>query len=206
MVVRIVIPDHADRLEALGQVKLDHVVADAPVEHRLQIILSGAILLLAPRKARHPAAEDDAFQPPFLAQAAADIVEPLADAQTAIAGIDANAHAIEIIAVRIVAGGEAVPGDLVPAMRRQRSIAADDEGGAMADNFIPELGDELPFGKIIDLRAGRAFVVPNGCVVAALAELGDSGNIGCPGQTYDELVFHRPDGLSSIEASGNRRA
>ena len=115
----------ADRSEAVGELEAEHGIADLALDDLLQIVLRGADLARDPAIAGHAPAEDDAFQVELLDEAAARLVQPLADPEAALLGIDRELEAIEPVAGRIVAAAEAVAGDRLPIMRRHHQRLVD---------------------------------------------------------------------------------
>ena len=160
VIVGVVILEDAERLEPVGEMKPDRLVARLAVDHRIQKILRVGIGPPPPRIPRHPAAKDDALEAETFAESLAGGIKPLADPQPAVRGVDADFHPVQPVPVWIVAGGKPVAGDLVPAMRFQRDLTGDDEGRAMADDFAIKLGNELTLGKIIDLAPYHALRMP----------------------------------------------
>ncbi len=160
MIVGVVFVQDADRFEIVRVMEADRGIAQFPVGDRREVV--GGVRIGAPPLgvARHAPAEHDALQAEMFAQCAPRLVQPLADAQPPVAGIDADLHAVEPVAVRIVARGKPVAGDFVPAVRRHRRGFVDNEGRAVADDLAVELGDELAVGKGDDLAAYHALGVP----------------------------------------------
>src|SRR3546814_4917207 len=103
-------------LIALIDLEIDHRIAELLVEHRAQIGFGLGIFAAAAGVARHAAAKGDALKFERLAQLLPLAVEALADAKPPIVGIDAHLHAIEDVAIGVVAGAEAAAADRRPAM------------------------------------------------------------------------------------------
>ena len=143
----------ADRLEAVAHLEADHRIALLAFLDQFQVALRRTHRPRAPRIVRHPAAEDDALEPQMLAQLAPLVVEPLADALAAQAGIDDHVHAVEPVALGIVAGGIAAPGDGRPVVRRHRHVGGNAKRRAVADDPALEHRHELAFGKLVQMPA-----------------------------------------------------
>ena len=103
VVVGVIFVEDADRLEIVGHMKADRGIAQLAVCHGREIV--GGVRIGAPplRVARHAPAEHDALQAEMFAQCAPRFVQALADAQPPVGGVDTDLHAVEPVAVRIVA-------------------------------------------------------------------------------------------------------
>ena len=143
MIERQIIGQDADRLEAVANLKADHRIAQFPRLHQFEIFLRRADRVPAPRQFRHAPGKHDALQPQVLAQLLSLVVEALTDAQAAKFGIDADVHAVEPVALGIVARGEAAAGDRRPVMRFERHHARNPERDAIADDIVFIDRDEL---------------------------------------------------------------
>jgi len=152
-VARHIVLQHADRNESLVQLKIDHRIPKLLVDHGSQIVRRVGIFALAARIAGHPSAKNDPFQPEMLAQFPADLVETQADTQPTVIRVDADFHAVENLAIGIMASGKAASGNFGPAMGPACGFLGNLEGGAMADNLAFIFRDQLPLGKIVDLAA-----------------------------------------------------
>ena len=150
-VARHIVLQDADWHKALVQLKIDHWIAKLLVDYGRHIICRFGIFAFAPGIAGHPPAKDDSLQAEMLAQFPADPVETQADAQSPVIRIHADLHAIENLAIGVVARSETATGNFGPAVRPARGSLGNLERGAMTDDLAFIFGDQLPFGKIVDL-------------------------------------------------------
>jgi hypothetical protein len=146
-----IIGEDALGLEALYDLEIDHGIAQLPLGHCVKIGLRIGIVPATTRITGQAAAKGDALQLEILAQFLALAIKTLADAQAAEIRIDADFHAVEDIAIGIMTGPEAVAGDFAPAVRRKGGLLRNDQGRAMTDDGALIVGDELAFGKVVDL-------------------------------------------------------
>src|SRR3546814_20536312 len=65
-------------------------------------------------------------------------------------------------------------------MRAQRHILVDARGGAIADDLVLEHGDELAFGKVVDVAPDHAGAVIAHVRIDARYQRPDSGDVAGP--------------------------
>ena len=157
MIERQIVRQYPDRLEAIANLEADHRIALLAFENKLEIILGRADGIPAPRQIRHAAGKYDALQPQVLAQFLSFVVEPLTDAPPAKFGIDADVHAVDPIAGRIVPRGVAAAGNRRPVVRLERQRFRNQEGGAIPDDAVFIGGDELALRKLMHLTEQLRF-------------------------------------------------
>ena len=93
----------------------------------------------------------------MLAQLLSFVVEPLTDAAAAKFRIDADIHAIDPVAGRIVPRRVAAAGNRRPIVRLERQQFGDQEGGAIPDDAAVISGNELALGKLMHLAEQLRF-------------------------------------------------
>src|SRR3546814_4645406 len=152
-------------------------MAQLPLADLRDIVLFRSRAASGATEAGHASAEDDALQLKPFGQRPARLIEPLADAQPPPALVDCHFNSIEPVAGRVVAAAEAVAADGLPVMRAQRHILVDARGGAIADDLVLEHGDELAFGKVVDLAPDHSGAVIAHVRIDARYQRPDSGDV-----------------------------
>ena len=191
LVLGQIVFQHADRLEPVGHLKADDLIADLLGLHLLQIIVRAFHLLGAQRAGitGHARAKQDAAQFQPFGQRTALFIEALADAGAARLGIDAHFIAIEPVACRIVARAKTVAADLFPIMRLQGDGARNAGGGAIAHRLIVQNGHEIAFAEIVDLPAQFSMRIGRHVLVHAPDQVSDGRNVGDLGLTDFKAGF-----------------
>src|SRR5665213_1437477 len=97
-----VVGQHSDDLEPVAQLESDHRVALLAFLNELEIVFRRSDTVPAFCQIRHAAGEDHALATQMLAKPFAFVVQALPDAVAAEGRVDADIHAVEPVALRIL--------------------------------------------------------------------------------------------------------
>ena len=186
---------HAQKLEALPQLKIHHLVANLTGNHRATVFAVAADLFGAARVARQATAENDAVETQIDAQLAPRRVEALGQAPATKRRVNRHFIAVQHIAIFVVRRAEAVAGDLGPGMGPHRLVFGDDDGGAVADHRAVEFGNQMAFGKVVELSAQLVQRVAGLRRVGLLHQLADGRDVLVLRGTYRQRAGARHAGL-----------